>query len=363
MTNYIDFEAEDFAQDEFFIEWVNNPDIKANVFWQNWLETFPHKLQDVRMARQLVLFSSGFEEHEKLSPDEASELKNAIFCEINNSENQFPFFLGRTSWLYIAASILGIGIALSWFVTKELDTDRIALTRNSFGQKVLVQNLEQVNKLVILPDGSSVLLGTNSSISYTDSLKGTKREVNFSGNGFFEISKNPEKPFYVHTQGIVTKVLGTSFEINAPSENSNISVKVKTGRVAVFREIEANMHLNLNEKNLTGLVLEPDDLIVFEKGSASFREIENTKLSKEILHDLAIVSMKFEYEEVPISSIFKDLEDAYQMEIVYDSALIVNSRITASIADEPLINKMDLLSKAIRCQYKIVGNKIIVYKR
>lgn len=360
MTRYSHFEAEDFAQDEFFIHWVNYAEIATEEIWQNWLEIFPHKLEAVRLARQLVLLSSSVDGQEILSQYETSELKKAILSKIDKIDYKAYTFLGTRKWFYIAASILGIAIALNWLVYNRLDKVGMVMSTKSSNKLIFIQNLDRGSKFVNLPDGSSVLLGTNSSISYSGGFSGTSREVYFSGVGFFEISKNPEKPFYVHAHGIVTKVLGTSFQVNAQPDNNLVSIKVKTGRVAIFKDNESEMKLNLKEKTLDGLVLQPNDQIVFEKNNDTFRKIESIKLQREIYSDLNIATMMFEYEEVPISTIFKDLEMAYQMKIVYDSTLMGDCPVTASITDEPLAKKLDLLTKAIRSQYQIVGNTIIV---
>src|SRR5690606_37685879 len=66
------------------------------------------------------------------------------------------------------------------------------------------------------------------------------REVKLTGEAFFEIKKDESRPFLVYAQGIVTKVLGTSFNIRARQGDEKIIVDVKTGKVAVFREKNSN---------------------------------------------------------------------------------------------------------------------------
>src|SRR5699024_6685187 len=65
----------------------------------------------------------------------------------------------------------------------------------------------------VLPDGSKVILNSNSSISYTDGFAKDKRELTLQGEGFFQVTKDPARPFTVHTGNIATTALGTSFNV------------------------------------------------------------------------------------------------------------------------------------------------------
>ena len=70
-------------------------------------------------------------------------------------------------------------------------------------------------KTIQLPDGSVVMLSASAQLSYTKEFgKDSTREVWLSGGeAFFKVAKNPEKPFLVYCGEVVTKVLGTSFNI------------------------------------------------------------------------------------------------------------------------------------------------------
>jgi transmembrane sensor len=82
-----------------------------------------------------------------------------------------------------------------------------------------------------LPDGSGVTLKEGSSLTYKQSFK-NNREVALSGEAFFDVTPDPEKPFRVHTGKVITTVLGTAFNINASRENA-ITVTVTRGKVVV----------------------------------------------------------------------------------------------------------------------------------
>ena len=85
---------------------------------------------------------------------------------------------------------------------------------------------------VFLADGSTIYLAPGSSFSYPNTFTNTTREVNLiKGNAFFNIAKNPNKPFIINSGDLVTKVLGTSFHIGLQKNESKVSVV--TGKVQV----------------------------------------------------------------------------------------------------------------------------------
>jgi transmembrane sensor len=110
-----------------------------------------------------------------------------------------------------------------------------------------------------LPDGSVVYLNTDTRIGIaTAYFNKEKREIWLEeGEAFFEIAKNPEKPFIIHSIGLQTTVLGTSFNIKAYKELDESSVSVRDGKVQV-----------MHQSNLLG-VFTKNQQITFNKTTGS----------------------------------------------------------------------------------------------
>ncbi len=92
---------------------------------------------------------------------------------------------------------------------------------------------------VILPDGSKVYLNKHSSLIYPEKLEGQTREVTLNGEAFFEIQKNEARPFLVKSGQTITKVVGTSFNVNN-TDSSTVIVTVVTGKVILYDKINSN---------------------------------------------------------------------------------------------------------------------------
>jgi transmembrane sensor len=169
-------------------------------------------------------------------------------------------------------------------------------------------------KTIHLPDGSLVFLNSNSSVNYSKNFK-NKRELQLIGEAYFEVVKNPEKPFLVETDKITIRVLGTSFNIEA-YKNSRTKVSVNTGRVEVdITEISEKTFLTKNQqlKYITGTqaVLSKDNSEDFNAWARNTIVLNNTRLGDaakilENWYDIEINFSSKKLKEMTISGKFKD---------------------------------------------------------
>jgi transmembrane sensor len=91
-------------------------------------------------------------------------------------------------------------------------------------------------KQVTLPDSSVIWLNAASRLRVPESFKGDLREVDLlDGEAFFDVKRNPQRPFRVNVAGLKVAVLGTSFNISAYQHLKNIKVAVATGEVGVTK--------------------------------------------------------------------------------------------------------------------------------
>lgn len=116
-----------------------------------------------------------------------------------------------------------------------------------------IQTKHGEQKQIRLSDETEVKLNGNSSLSYATTATGQLRIVKLRGEAFFEVAKNPEKPFLVLAKDFVTKVVGTSFNIDSDIERS---VEVNSGLVKVFEVDESNYEeqLTTEMKDLPALI-------------------------------------------------------------------------------------------------------------
>jgi len=161
----------------------------------------------------------------------------------------------------------------------------------------------------------------------------------------------------VHAHEIITKVLGTSFNVKAYPNDKQIQVSVKTGKVSVYQSNGIEAEQQANHKKLEGFVLSPNQEVIIKRQLLTFEKKNIKAIDKQAI---SIQNIAFEYEEVSVLKIFKDLSEAYNITIVCDENIFKNCLVTASLTDEPLSEKLKLISKSVEATYEIVNGKIII---
>ncbi|GAB3913357.1 FecR family protein [Larkinella knui] len=265
-------------------------------------------------------------------------------------------------WRWAAAAAVLLMVAwFGWQRTRSLADPSTQvyhqLTAESKTPLDEVTNSTSKNRLVLLDDGSSVLLQPNSRISFPKQFnQHDRREVYLTGEAFFEVAKNPEKPFFVYADNLITKVLGTSFTVRANGKDQ-VNVIVKTGKVSVFTRNDHNRVEKQQSRQLIGLVLTPNQRALFHREDG--RLLRSLVEAPELL-DLPIQQPIFEFTSTPIAAVFRTLEKAYGVEIVYDAEVMKNCYLTASLDDEPLFEKLNLICGTLDAHYEQMDAKILI---
>jgi len=161
------------------------------------------------------------------------EVWNNISVQLQFEEKRKTFRLRTYFQRYAAAAVIFIllGGGILFYTQHSItghNTDRIAQARTLF------QTTNDQIRLVILPDGSRIQMNRGTKFSYaTHAFNLKQREVWLEGEAFFEVAKNKEKPFIIHTGTMQTTVRGTSFNVKAYPQLAENVVSVHTGKVEV----------------------------------------------------------------------------------------------------------------------------------
>lgn len=361
MPAYRDLLPEELATNESFRRWTLYNDAESGEFWTEWLEFNPDKADLVAKARNLLLLTAS--SFDQISDEEVAteiyRLSHSIGEKTGRNANNW--ILPINYWYSIAASVLLL-ISVGWWFTKKSHVEASTIGYHTILSEIKEPLIENVNhtgkaKLITLEDGSSILLQPSSKITYPAHFDNAKREVFLSGEAFFEVSKNPEKPFYVYANTLATKVLGTSFKISAFENSKDVKVVVKTGRVSVFPINQASILNNKANNKLGGMILTPNQQITF-----ATRELRLTRslVKDPKLLELPIQRQSFIFKGTPIKEVFETLEKSYGVKIVFDAELMKNCYLTASLSDEPLFEKLSLICKTIGAQNEQMDASIII---
>ncbi len=155
---------------------------------------------------------------------------------------------------------------------------------------------------VTLSDQSVVWLNAGSRLIYPSEFRGKERKVILFGEAFFDVEKNPERPFVVETSGYRIKVLGTQFNVSA-YPGDDISQTVLT---------EGSVQVTLEQGNWfdKDIVLKPNELFAYDKASNSSK-IEKVRPEMYVLWKDGIL----QFQKEDLSRILKKLERFYNIQI------------------------------------------------
>jgi ferric-dicitrate binding protein FerR (iron transport regulator) len=239
----------------------------------------------------------------------------------------------------IAASIFFpvLVIATAWLFYNQFQN-----TNQEFYTEVIAP--PKHNSQVILPDGTHVWLSPESHLKYKQNFGEQKRTVELEGEGYFEVVKNTKKPFIVETENLNVTVLGTSFNVEAYSEDKLIRTTLVRGSV----EIQSN---KIGEK----AILTPGDQFTFDiaNNTASIEKV-NTEIYRLVKDGLLI------FKRNNLAEVCRKLERWYMVPIEYEDNGENNLLFTAKFEDESLETILKIVKETIPIQYQIKDNQIIV---
>jgi transmembrane sensor len=211
-------------------------------------------------------------------------------------------------FLRIAAATLiitGLGATILWLNNTSLSGRIIAMTNST------ERNIE-----VSLPDGSKVFLNRNSELSYSKNPGRITRNVTLKGEAFFDIKRDPSKPFIIDAGKAKIKVLGTSFSVLTNNSNNEVEVFVKTGSVMVT-----------DNEGTQNLVLDPGYIGTIDSKSA-------TKIINENPNYLAWNTDLLVFDKKPLGGVFTDLKKVFDIDVVADDPDILNIPLTTTFEKE-----------------------------
>lgn len=319
MKKYSEFSASDFVADDAFLNWVLKPSNENRTFWENWLDEHPEKKEEVDLAIAMIK-SLKFEENSSLNTFQKNRLLEKIntgIDEKNSAGRSFPFPKGSKKTLQVIASgvaaCFAIFLVLNFFGINQ-DIDRVTAS-TPFAEK----------KELLLPDGSTVILNANSSISYSEDWgEAAEREVWLQGEAFFEVVKayNESKtsvPFVVHSENLDVKVLGTSF--NVGERRGHTEVTLVTGKVKLENKLKKN----------DSQYLEPGE---HAEISVSDREIKKSVVDTEKYSSW--IDDKIIFEKTALLEIKNVLQDHFGYEVIFQDEEITDRKFTGVIKTDNL---------------------------
>lgn len=259
-------------------------------------------------------------EHHWISPSKrnisilnSDEIKRSIWKKANQQSLYNISSAKKTFFNYLKyAAVLTILILSGIAIYSQIDKDEIVQSTSSLISK---SNNAGRKSTIHLNDGTVVNLNSESTIKYYDSFSDTARFIWLEGEAFFDVAHDKSKPFYVISQGVSVKALGTSFNVSAFPANEIVKVSLATGKVLIKSHDSAGSDHRSDE-----IVLLPGQEIYFQKNTniflpvTTFNEKEVEGWRNGILY----------FKHTGLEDIITTLNRWYDVDIQVDSGIPTN---------------------------------------
>lgn len=363
--DYLQYETADFVWDDAFTAWVKNGEQDA--FWREFERLYPQKGEAMARARAIITAASHLPA-QLPGADMKKQLWEGILLQVaatDAGEGKAPPVTRNRRWWWAAAAAVLIAGSLTWWLAPRPGSAPVyqqLLQQAGLEENERIEAVNENNKplWVNLPDGSSVVLQPGGRLSYTPDLRSQRqREVYLSGAAFFEIAGKAQQPFVVYANELVIRVLGTSFSVQAYEQEKEVQVLVKTGKIAVYAQPVVNREPATTADRKELIVL-PNQQATLKRGALYLSTKE--KPTHTLLKTPAETSA-FVFEDTPAEAVLDTIQQAYGVHIVYDKTLLAGCRLTASLTDEPLHEKIRLICKALEASCIINDQEIVIQSR
>jgi ferric-dicitrate binding protein FerR (iron transport regulator) len=244
-----------------------------------------------------------------------------------------------TRWITKAAAVLLIPVLTFLFYIlheKKIESDKYA--------KLAVDSIEVISPIgsrtvLQLSDGSVVHLNYGSKIKYPQFFSGNTRDVELTGEGFFKIAHNPEKPFIVKAGNLNIKAVGTTLNVLAYPDKDVIETTLVSGQVVLDR-------IGQDGKSETVTTMVPGQHVGYNIQTNAISTTEGN-IQKYILW----TEGKLIFEDTPVIEFTERLSRMFNVDFEVNDE-IKDYTYTVTFIDEPLCQILDLMTIATPVVFK-----------
>ncbi len=345
---YLDYSTEDFLKDEYFIQWVKNPDHETDLFWKSWIQNHPEKLTLIKQAKEIIE-NINFNDLSEYEP--TSKEYEEVFAKILKKEKSVSYrhtsrermqLWNSPSFRKIAAVFILVALSTSlYFYLPWFDKN----TQTGVAAQVTKQNPKGQRSIITLTDGTVVHLNANSKLVVLENFSKTNRRVALEGEAFFDVVKNPQSPFSILCGDIKTTVLGTSFNISAYPDKDNFQVSLVTGKLVV----------GMKGTNKETVELKPNEMVSYNKTSKTIKKKRFTSFDFMAWKDGVL-----QFKDAGIDIIVERLEQWYGVNITLEGEVGIKRRFSGKFENKSLEYVLNGISYTSEFDYEIQGKEVII---
>jgi ferric-dicitrate binding protein FerR (iron transport regulator) len=281
-----------------------------------------------------------FESEKRLSPIESQQLFERIRQDIKSDATQKAVQV-KINWTHIAASaVIFLLSSLSFFLY--VDNKETALLEE---REVILAAGKGERASIVLPDGTTVRLNSETTLSYKQDFGKKERRISLSGEGFFEVKKDSKKKFIVNTEFLDVEVTGTTFNVYAYENKEFLEIALIGGSIITS---------TVSPPFKTMSVL-PNEKVIYNKMTGKMsKECSLNKL------ETAWLSNELVFRSESLGKVLKMVGRKYGVTFTSDNKIALNRTYTGVFDKEELVEIMAILKVHCNFDYRIKDHNIYI---
>ncbi len=225
-----------------------------------------------------------------------------------------------------------------------------------------------------LPDGTQVWLNADSKISYPEKFLGETREISLSGEAYFDVVKDPSRPFIIHTNTLDVKVLGTAFNVRSYPDEKTTETALIRGSVQIILHSDPDrpIFLKPNDKvvinNLTARVDTANNITKIKSGDNEKPLLTLDKVHIDTIENAAVetiwVDNKLAFDYKSLERIVAEIEHWYNVDISVriDEEQMKSMHFHGTYENKSLDDVIGSLCLSYHLHYDIKDSKVTIWK-
>ena len=353
----------DLLSDESFINYCRKSSPEDIAYWENYCQQNPSHRELVEMARtRFLLLFNAFAEADR------AEQANRLKARLNQNQEAPVVKMDDRPEIKLQKKY-GLWLKISGVAAVLIVISIIAIRYSGMAKNNNLKTFQTTygeRKNIQLPDGSVVNLNAGSKIQIDESFDVSARNVYLSGEAFFDVKHNTQKPFIVHTSEMDVKALGTAFDVKAYQDE----------KVTETSLIRGSVEVTLKKDNNMVLLLRPNQKITWNRGNVKPGDNNSPAVQTKVLKtdvrvpepirvteqgdikEIAWKENKLVFEDDSLADIAVLLERWYGVRIEFNDDSIRNYRFTGVFEKEDLQALLDFLKESKSFNYKINNGEI-----
>lgn len=267
--------------------------------------------------------------------DTQNRVRSNVMRQISSKHFLIPLYVKVIGWA--AGILLPLFVISTFYLYHE--------NKQAVSEEMIVSTGIGERATITLPDNTKVTLNTESRLVYIPKIYNKEeRRIKFSGEGYFNVAKDAERPFLIDAKGLNVKVLGTKFNLLVRNDEPTAELSLESGSVR-FSSIVSGKYA----------ILKPSQKVIMDQQTGKLIVVGD-----EIRNISSWRRNELVFRNVPLSSVVKSLEKVYGIQIDLNYKECNTDLFTGTLVTNDINGDLEVIEKAYHLTATMSERKIIV---